>query len=118
MTVTKSTVARISAVVLAAGLMGSLVGCSDPAPVNEPASPSVTSPSNDTGASDSPQDGVGMEEAGRIATDKYGGTVSSIEDDSYKGEPAWEVEINDSTEGRIEVKVSKATGDILDVEQD
>lgn len=53
-----------------------------------------------------------------IATDKYGGTVSSIEDDSYKGEPAWEVEINDSNEGRIEVKVSKATGDILDVEHE
>lgn len=59
-----------------------------------------------------------MEQAGAIATDKYGGTVSSIEDDSYKGEPAWEVEINDSTQGRIEVKVSKASGEILFVDQD
>ena len=98
--------------------MGALAGCTDTASVDEPSSPSAMSPSNEPGASEAPQDGVGMEEAGRIATEQYGGTASSIEDDSYKGEPAWEVEIKDSNEGRIEVKVSKATGDILDMEQD
>lgn len=118
MTVSTSTTLRISTAVIAAGLMGALVGCTDTAPVDEPSSPSVTNPSNEPEASDAPQEGVGMEEASRIATEKYGGTVSSIEDDSYKGEPAWEVEIKDSSEGRIEVKVSKATGDILNMEQD
>lgn len=118
MTVSTSTTLRISAAVVAVGLLGALAGCTDTASVNEPSPPSVTSPSTEPGASDAPQDGVGMEEAARIATEKYGGTASSIEDDSYKGEPAWEVEIKDSNEGRIEVKVSKATGDILDVEKD
>lgn len=59
-----------------------------------------------------------MDDASAIATAKYGGAVTSVEDDSYKREPAWEVEIEDSTEGRIEVKVSKATGEILEVEND
>lgn len=118
MTICAATTFRISAVVVAVGLLGSLVGCADSGPSNDVPPPAASSPSDGQSGSDSPQDGVGMEQAGMIATDKYGGTVSSIEDDSYKGEPAWEVEINDSNEGRIEVKVSKATGDILVVEQE
>lgn len=59
-----------------------------------------------------------MDQAAKIATNKYGGTVTSVEDDKHKGEPVWEVEITDSTEGRIEVKVGKSTGDIVHREQD
>lgn len=59
-----------------------------------------------------------MQQAGRIATDKYGGTVKEIESDNYRGTPAWEVEITNSSQGRIEVKVDKATGAILHMELD
>lgn len=61
---------------------------------------------------------ISKSEAEKIATDKYGGTVKETEGDDYKGSPVWEVEINDSSQGRIEVKVDKKTGEILDVERD
>lgn len=112
-----STIARLSAVALAAGLITAVAGCTDTAPTNAGSPPAVTNPSDAPTDSGTPHEGIGMEQAGTIATERFGGTVSSIEDDSYKGEPAWEVEIKDSAQGRIEVKVSKATGDILEVEQ-
>lgn len=62
--------------------------------------------------------GVGKDEAGRIATDRYGGTVKNVESDTWQGTPAWEVEVRDSSQGRIEVKVDKRTGEILHVEPD
>lgn len=108
----------MSAVVLAAGLMGSLVGCADTTPTNDVPPPAATSPADSQSGSESTQDGVSLERAGKVATDKYGGTILSIEDDSFNGEPAWEVEISDSSEGRIEVKVSKATGEIINVDHD
>jgi hypothetical protein len=61
---------------------------------------------------------VSRAKAGQIATSRYGGTVKEIESDHYHGKAAWEVEIQNSNQGRIEVKVDKATGDILDVEKD
>lgn len=61
---------------------------------------------------------VTMDEAGDIATDKYGGTVKEVESDHYNGKAAWEVEIKNSDKGRIEVKVEKSTGKILDMEKD
>lgn len=56
-------------------------------------------------------------DAEKIATDKFGGTVKETEDDTYNGTPAWEVEIRDSQQGRIEVKVDKVTGAILSTEK-
>lgn len=61
---------------------------------------------------------VDQQEAGRIATQAYGGTVKSVESDHHGGKPTWEVEIRDSHCGRIEVEVSKATGTIVDFEFD
>lgn len=61
---------------------------------------------------------ISAEEAGKIVTDKYGGTIKEVENDDYRGKPAWEVEVRDSKEGRIEVKVDKQTGAILEKEQD
>lgn len=69
----------------------------------------------DNGSSDR---SVGRDEAGKIATNKYGGTVKEVESDHYNGKPAWEVEIRDSDKGRIEVKVEKSTGKILHMELD
>lgn len=39
-------------------------------------------------------------------------------DDDSRGMPAWEVEVKGSDEGRIEVKVDKESGEILDMEHD
>lgn len=63
-------------------------------------------------------DGISLDDAAGIVTDQYGGEVIGVEDDDYRGTAAWEVEVRDSSEGRIEVKVDKSTGEILDVEHD
>ena len=112
------TFTAVLAAVLAVGLAGGLVGCTDSAP-DEGSAPPVTSPGGyDPEDQEAIDEGVSMEQAGVIATDEYPGTIVSIEDDDHEGEPAWEVEINGSSEGRIEVTVSKATGQILRVEND
>lgn len=61
---------------------------------------------------------VTREEAGRLVVDRYGGTVKGVGSDDYHGKDAWEVEVRDSRQGRIEVKVEKSTGRILHMEQD
>lgn len=73
-------------------------------------------PTSQSQTADTP--GITQSEAESIVIDKYGGTVKETESDSYEGTPAWEVEVRDSTKGRIEVKVDKQSGDILNVEQD
>lgn len=123
MTLKMPTLARLSAVLLAVGLAGGLagglVGCTEGGSGNGPESP-ANSPTEtyDPHDEDPNNGGLSMEQGGSIATDEYGGTITSIEGDDYKGEPAWEVELEGSSEGRIEVKVSKATGQILEVEND
>lgn len=110
---------RFATVALAIGLATTLVGCTTGSADTTPPSPDAPPSSGETAPeSDAPGTETTMENAGRIATDKYGGTITSVEDDDHKGEPAWEVELRGSTEGSLEVKVSKATGEILDVEQD
>lgn len=115
-------------VLAAATLAVALAGCANegtspqpetpappPAPVSSPAAPppagASTPPSQEPAA-------VSKEEAGRIATDKYGGQVIDIESDTAQGQPSWEVEIRDSSQGRIEVDVSQSTGEIVEMEQD
>lgn len=79
----------------------------------------TTDSSANSNSSDKPSgDEISRAQAEQIATDKYGGTVKETESDDYHGKPAWEVEIRDSREGRIEVKVDKITGEILDLEHD
>lgn len=111
---------KIGLIVAAIILVGVVVvygqpdGSSDPAKTDDSSrqtQPEETNPGDQTS-------GISKSEAEQIAIDKYGGTVKEIEGDDYKGIPAWEVEINDSKKGRIEVKVDKKTGDILDYEQD
>ena len=65
-----------------------------------------------------PTNEVSKSEAEKIALDKYGGSIKNTEDDLYHGTPTWEVEVRDSSKGRIEVKVDKTTGKILHVEGD
>lgn len=73
--------------------------------------------SGDEGSNDD-SDSISLDEAGKIVTDEYGGEVIGVEDDDFRGTPAWEVEVKDSDEGRIEVKVDKESGEILDMEHD
>jgi len=61
---------------------------------------------------------VTRQQAGRIVTGRYGGQVKSIEPDHEQGRPTWEVEVENSREGRIEADVAKNTGRILAVEKD
>lgn len=61
---------------------------------------------------------VSKEEAGKIATDKYGGEVTEASNDTYQGKDVWEVEIRNSDQGRVEVKVEKTTGKTLSMEKD
>lgn len=87
----------------------------------QPAETSSSSSSPDASSSAAPAPGssaISLDEAGRVVTDLYGGEVIGVEDDDYRGTPAWEVEVKNSNEGRIEVKVDKTSGEILDVERD
>lgn len=67
-------------------------------------------PSGDTSGGAGPVD---SETAGRIVTDTYGGRVIDVEEGTEDGRPVWEVEATDSSCGRIEVEVDKATGSIV-----
>ncbi len=115
----------VASSVLATGLLLAGCGTTEPADVTPettesqeavtPDAPESTTP--ETPAAD-PDAKFTFDEAAKVATDKYGGTVKSVESDTHDGEPTWEVELEDSSEGRIEVNVSKATGEIVSVEQD
>ncbi len=93
-----------------AGDGGGMQGNGATAP-SQPTSPPVTVTAT-TGTQ------VSKSQAGKIVTDKYGGTVKSVEDDTHHGTPVWEVEVKNSKKGRIEVDVGKAHGKILEVETD
>lgn len=67
---------------------------------------------------DTPVIAISKEDASKIATDEYGGVAKSVEDDWHKGVLTWEVEIDDSRLGKIEVEVDKATGEIVSMERD
>ncbi len=64
----------------------------------------------------SPQ--ISKEQAGTIATDKYGGEIISIEADATHDQPSWEVELKNSHKGRIEVDVDQSTGKVIAMEPD
>lgn len=61
---------------------------------------------------------VTKDRAGKIVTDEYGGQVINVEADHHGNEPAWEVEVRNSHQGRIEVDVSKNSGRIVEMERD
>lgn len=64
-------------------------------------------------------EGIGMDEATRIALDEFGGELDSIESDHYDGIPVWEIELDDTDLGMdLEVVVDKETGEILHYEED
>ena len=53
-----------------------------------------------------------------MRTDEYGGRSLGVERDTAQGQPSWEVEIADSSQGRIEVDVAQQTGAVLSMERD
>lgn len=108
---------RISLAVLAVGTIGVLAACSGggeqaPRQNGDQQQQQQASPEEQANAS------VDKQRAGDIATGKYGGKVLNVESDHAKGKPAWEVEIKDSKEGRIEVDVLKQGGQIAEMEKD
>ena len=104
-----------SAVVIAAAGMA-LAGCANSAPAPEPPAPADTATT--APAPEAPGADVDQQRAGQIATDRFGGRVLNVEADQARGEPAWEVEVADSRQGRIEVDVSRGSGAILELEHD
>ena len=98
--------------VASAGL--ALTGCAQSTPPPAPPAPADTA----TPAPEAPADGIDQHRAGQIATDRFGGRVLNVEADQARGEPAWEVEVADSRQGRIEVDVSRASGAIVEMEHD
>lgn len=117
------TTQRIAAIVLAAGLTGALAACTDnTVPETDPP---ITQPEQPTEPTDTTDDGTddGMTEitetdAETVATAEYGGTVVGVESDDHNGEATWKVELAGSSQGDIEVEVSKASGEIVAVDEE
>ena len=61
---------------------------------------------------------VSREDAGRIAQEAFGGVIDDIDANSHNGRPTWEVELDNSREGDIEVDIDRETGEILHWEND
>ncbi len=62
-----------------------------------------------------------MEQAAQAAVDQFGGCTINVEEDDYDGKPAFEVElkktnVDNAANGRIEVKVDKASGKVVNKE--
>src|SRR5699024_9630272 len=104
-----------SAAILAVGMLGP-AGSAQAA--TTPAAEQVASRTDGSATAGSQGGKVDYCQAGKIATNEYGGTVREIESDHYRDAPVWEIKLRDSRQGRIEVKVDKNTGKIVKVEQD
>ena len=117
-----NTTQRIAAIVLAAGLAGGLAACTDPGPVTDPeiVQPEQPTTPTDEGTDDGMTDGTEIteEDAEMVATAEYGGTVVGVESDDHNGEATWKVELAGSSQGDIEVEVSKASGEIVAVDEE
>jgi|GEM_PF-5088908 len=112
--------------------IGLLTGCSDDernavgdgaAEVTQPddSEDSTDSGTDDDSSSDSggAEEGIGIDEAVRLAQERFGGELDSVEPDHFEGVAVWEIELDDTDEGTdLEVIVDQRTGDILHYEQD
>lgn len=114
---------RILVTVSIGGLLTSCsTGTNKPATTTTSGSAATTTTAGRTTSADpspdTPDSTISMDDAGQIVTDTYGGVVIDIESDMHGGEPVWEVEVADSELGRIEADVSRASGEIVDLERD
>lgn len=64
------------------------------------------------------KDKISKDEAGKIATDKYGGDIINVEEEHEDGKLVYEVEIKNSKQGRIEVDVDAHSGEIVGMEKE
>lgn len=86
-----------------------------PAPANSPA-PTTSAPAQTAPPTTATRQ-ISQQQAGTIATGTYGGHVREIEADDEDDQPTWEVEIDNSRQGDIEVDVSRDTGQVVKVER-
>lgn len=110
---------RIAAIILAAGLGGALVGCTDttdPAFTDPPIVDEQPNEQPTDEPTEEPTGGVSMEGAIDIAMNQYGGTFVSVDADTHNGEATWKVMLTGTADGDIEVDVSQATGQIVAVD--
>lgn len=113
------TTMRIAAIILAAGLGGALVGCTDttdPGLTDPPIVEELPNEQPTDEPTDEPIEGISMENAIDIAMNEYGGTFVSVDADNYNGEATWKVTLTGTDDGDIEVDVSQATGQIVAVD--
>lgn len=73
---------------------------------------------NQVSAAQTDQGMISKDRAAQIAKDKYGGEVINVEMETEQGKKAYEVEMRNTSQGRIEVDVAAATGKIIDVEKE
>lgn len=107
----------LSVVLIVAAVAGmALAGCADSAPPPAPPVPADTATT--APAPEALGRGIDQQRAGQVTTDRFGGRVLNVEADQARGGPAWEVEVADSRQGRIEVDVSRTSGAILEMEHD
>ena len=118
MAVSRMTSPAVTVLCVAAAV--AVAGCATaaPPPPAPPGPPSVSAPAPPSGPAPVASGPVDREQAGRVATARYGGRVLNVEADTARGEPTWEVEVADSRAGRIEVDVAQRTGEILEMERD
>lgn len=85
----------------------------------QPASnpPAETEESTQT-TPDASSDAISMEDAERIAVERFGGTVTESKQDTHNDQPTWEIEMTGTSEGKIEVDVHRQTGEIIAWERD
>jgi hypothetical protein len=93
---------------------------SNGAPSSAPGPSSTPGSSGSSGTTAATPTGrdISKSKARKLATDKYGGQVISVESDHAENRATWEVEIKNSRQGRIEVDVAKDNGDIVAMEHD
>lgn len=127
---TTAVLRALGLLICGAALSGLLSACNGGGTSGSPASPSgtgaasPTSPGSEASAASSPgaasgsAAGVSREQAASTVTSKYSGTVISVERDTEEGERTWEVEVKDSNQGRIEVDVSRQSGEIVSFEKE
>lgn len=113
-------------ITLGALAYGAVTNQDDSQPVNQTADTLERQPDEQQKSNESterptplgPDGEVPLADIERIVLDRFGGSIDEIERETHRNIPAWEIEIKGSSEGDIEVKVDRQTGEILHWEHD
>lgn len=82
-------------------------------PVGDDSNPASGQADDNTTTQEDQVDGISISEAEQTTLDRFGGTVTEAKADTHNGTPVWEIDVDGSDEGDIEVKVDRQTGEIV-----